>query len=151
MTADRRKRHLKILEIISTRPTRTQEDLAAALKAEGWDVTQSSVSRDITALGLVKVAGAYQRPPSRHRAEDPDERRIREGVLTVDPAGEALLVLHTPAGKANRVAVALDRLAWPDLIGTIAGDDTIFLAVRDARAQRTIARRIRTLNLAPRG
>ena len=151
MTADRRKRHLKILEIISTRPTRTQEDLAAALKAEGWDVTQSSVSRDITALGLVKVAGAYQRPPSRHRAEDPDERRIREGVLTVDPAGEALLVLHTPAGEANRVAVALDRLAWPDLIGTIAGDDTIFLAVRDARAQRTIARRIRTLNLTPRG
>ena len=151
MTADRRKRHLKILEIISTRPTRTQEDLAAALKAEGWDVTQSSVSRDITALGLVKVAGAYQRPPSRHRAEDPDEGRIREGVLTVDPAGEALLVLHTPAGEANRVAVALDRLAWPDLIGTIAGDDTIFLAVRDARAQRTIARRIRTLNLAPRG
>ena len=151
MTADRRKQHLKILEIISTRPTRTQEDLAAALKAEGWDVTQSSVSRDITALGLVKVAGAYQRPPSRQRAEDPDDRRIREGVLTVDPAGEALLVLHTPPGEANRVAVALDRLAWPEVIGTIAGDDTIFLAVRDARAQRTIARRIRTLNLAPRG
>ena len=149
MTADRRKRHLKVLEIISTRPIRTQEGLAAALKAEGWNVTQSSVSRDITALGLVKVAGAYQRAPARLRAEDPDERHIREGVLAVDPAGDALLVLHTPPGEANRVAVALDRLAWPDVIGTIAGDDTIFLAVRDARTQRMVSRRIRTLNLGP--
>ena len=63
MTAERRKRHLRILEIISTRPVRTQDELAAALTAEGWAVTQSSVSRDIAALGLVKVRGAYQRPP----------------------------------------------------------------------------------------
>ena len=63
MTADRRKRHLKILEVISTRAVRTQEELAEALAAQGWDVTQSSVSRDIAALRLVKVDGAYRRPP----------------------------------------------------------------------------------------
>jgi transcriptional regulator of arginine metabolism len=109
-------------------------------------VTQSSVSRDITALRLVKVDGAYRRP-ARIAAEPahPDERRIAEGVLTADLAGEALLVLHTPAGEANRVAVAIDRLAWGDVIGTIAGDDTIFLALRDARAQRRVYKELRKL------
>ena len=143
MTADRRKRHLKILELISTRAIHTQEDLAEALAAEGWEVTQSSVSRDITALRLVKVDGAYRRPPRGSAAQDPDERRITEGVLTCEPAGDALIVLHTPPGEANRVAVALDRLAWPDVVGTIAGDDTIFLAVKDDTAQRRVLREIR--------
>jgi transcriptional regulator of arginine metabolism len=145
MTADRRKRHLKILELISTRAIRTQEELAEVLAAEGWEVTQSSVSRDIAALRLVKVDGAYRRPPRRATPADPDERRIAEGVLTVDAAGDALLVLHTPPGEANRVAVALDRLAWPDIVGTIAGDDTIFLAVKDGGAQRRVMREVRRL------
>ena len=79
--------------------------------------------------------------------DDPDERRIREGVLALDPAGDALVVLHTPPGEANRVAVALDRLAWPEIVGTIAGDDTIFLAVRDARAQRRVSKVIRELGM----
>ena len=146
MTADRRKRHLKILELISTRAVRTQEELAEALAAQGWDVTQSSVSRDITALRLVKVDGAYCRPPRGASPTDPDERRIAEGVLTIEPAGEALVVLHTPPGEANRVAVALDRLAWPEVIGTIAGDDTIFLAVKDSAAQRRVTRTVRRLS-----
>jgi transcriptional regulator of arginine metabolism len=145
MTADRRKRHLRILEVISTRAIRTQEELAEALATEGWDVTQSSVSRDIAALRLVKVDGAYRRPPPGSRVVDPDERRIAEGVLSCEQAGDALVVLHTPPGEANRVAVALDRLAWPDLVGTIAGDDTIFLAVKDAPAQRRVAREVRRL------
>jgi transcriptional regulator of arginine metabolism len=145
VTADRRKRHLKILELISTRAIRTQDELAEVLAAEGWEVTQSSVSRDIAALRLVKVDGAYRRPPRRAVPVDPDERRIAEGVLTVDAAGEALLVLHTPPGEANRVAVALDRLAWPDVVGTIAGDDTIFLAVKDGGAQRRVMREVRRL------
>jgi len=137
MTVERRKRHLRILELISTRVIHTQEELADALSAEGWEVTQSSVSRDIAALGLVKVAGAYRRPPrGGPPAEDLDERRIAEGVLTVDLAGDALIVLHTPPGEANRVAVAIDRLAWPDVAGTLAGDDTIFVAVKDRGAQR---------------
>jgi transcriptional regulator of arginine metabolism len=145
MTADRRKRHLKILEIISTRVVRTQEELAEALTAQGWEVTQSSVSRDIAALRLIKVDGAYRKPPPRAPRVDPDERRVAEGILTTDVAGDALVVLHTPPGEANHVAVALDRLAWPDIIGTIAGDDTIFLAVKDSGAQRRVLREVRKL------
>ena len=142
MSSERRKRHLKILEIISTRPVHTQEELAAALTADGWQVTQSSVSRDISALGLVKAGGAYRRAAQR-ASSDPDQQRISEGVLTVERAGDALLVVHTPPGEANRVAVALDRLAWPDVAGTIAGDDTIFIAVRDALAQARVMRQLK--------
>jgi transcriptional regulator of arginine metabolism len=146
VTADRRRRHLKILELISTRPVRTQEELAEALAAQGWDVTQSSVSRDIAALRLAKVDGAYRRPPpARAPQSDPDERRVSEGVLTIETAGDALVVLHTSPGEANHVAVALDRLAWPEVIGTIAGDDTIFLAVKDPAAQGRVVRAVRRL------
>jgi transcriptional regulator of arginine metabolism len=146
MTADRRKRHLKILELISTRAIRTQEELAEALAAEGWEVTQSSVSRDITSLRLIKMNGVYRRPSATAAPIDPDLRRISDGVLTVEAAGDALVVLHTPPGEANRVAVALDRLAWPDVVGTIAGDDTIFLAVKDNPAQRRVMGEVRKLS-----
>jgi transcriptional regulator of arginine metabolism len=146
MTADRKKRHLRILELISTRRIETQEELAEALRAEEWSVTQSSVSRDITSLGLVKVEGAYARPARTLKQHgDPDERRIAEGLLTVDRAGDAMLIIHTPPGEANRVAVALDRLAWTELLGTIAGDDTIFVAVRDGKAQREVLKRLSKL------
>ena len=145
MTADRRKRHLKILELISTRPIRTQDDLAEALAMEGWAVTQSSVSRDIASLRLAKVDGIYVRPAAIQKVRDPDELRIAEGVLTVDLAGEAIVVLHTPPGEANRVGAALDRLSWSEIVGTIAGDDTIFLAVQDRKAQREIVRRLREI------
>jgi transcriptional regulator of arginine metabolism len=101
------------------------------------------VSRDIAALRLVKADGAYRRPLRGAAVADPDERRIAEGVLTAEPAGESLVVVHTPPGEANRVAVALDRLAWPDVVGTIAGDDTIFLAVKDRLAQRRVLREMR--------
>ena len=147
MTADRRKRHLKILELISTRPVRTQDELADALTTLGWDVTQSSVSRDIAALRLVKVDGAYRRPGPRLPRTDPDERRVAEGILTIDTAGDALVVMHTSPGEANHVAAALDRLAWREVIGTIAGDDTIFLAVKDSKAQRRVLRAARRLNV----
>ena len=150
MTADRRKRHLKILELISTRPIHTQEELADSLAAEGWSVTQSSVSRDIASLRLAKVDGIYQRPVAAVvRAREPDELRIAEGVLTVEMAGDALVVVHTPPGEANRVGVALDRLSWPEIVGTIAGDDTIFLAVQGRKAQREVVRRLGAIAEAP--
>ncbi|HYC33399.1 MAG TPA: hypothetical protein VEB59_14020, partial [Gemmatimonadales bacterium] len=75
----------------------------------------------------------------------PDERRIAEGVLAAEPAGDSLVVVHTPPGEANRVAVAIDRLAWSDVVGTIAGDDTIFLAARDRVSQGRLLRELRRL------
>lgn len=146
MTIERRKRHLRILELITTRAIHTQEELAEALSMEGWEVTQSSVSRDIATLGLVKVSGAYRRAPRpASAAVDPDEQRIAEGALTLDLAGDALIVVHTPPGEANRVAVAIDRLSWPDVVGTLAGDDTIFIAVTDRAAQRQIIKQLQRL------
>lgn len=146
MTANRKQRLLHILELIATRRVHTQDELVELLREEGWDVTQSSVSRDVAALGLVKVDGAYARPPaSEVRGVDPDELRIREGVLRTEPAGDAIVVVRTPPGEANRVAVAIDRLGWPDVVGTIAGDDTIFIAAKNGDGQHSVIRRIRKL------
>jgi transcriptional regulator of arginine metabolism len=147
MTAERKRRHLRILELISTRAVRTQEELAEMLTADGWEVTQSSVSRDIAALRLVKMDGAYRRPPPSPRVvTDPDQQRIAEGVLSCDTVGDTLVVVRTAPGEANRVAVAMDRLAWPEIVGTIAGDDTIFVAVKNAKAQRLVLKGIRRLH-----
>jgi transcriptional regulator of arginine metabolism len=151
MTLDRKKRQLKILELVATRPFRTQEDLADALAQEGWEVTQSSVSRDISQLGLVKIDGVYARAALVRIAEltDPNERRIAESVLTIDTAGDALIVLHTPPGEAQRAGNALDLLAWPEVVGTIAGDDTIFIAMADADRRDLVARRLHALQGDP--
>jgi transcriptional regulator of arginine metabolism len=149
MSAERRKRLLKILELISTRAIRTQEELAEALATEGWDVTQSSVSRDIKALRLVKVGGAYQRQPSASaHSPDPDTRRVAEDVIGIETAGDSLIVLHTPPGEASAVGLALDRMALGDIVGTIAGDDTIFVAAKDATAQRRLVRELKRLTAA---
>lgn len=146
MTGNRKQRLLRILELISTQRIHTQEELVEALVKEGWDVTQSSVSRDIAELGLIKVDGAYHRPlPDERRTVDPNELRIREGVLRADPAGDALVVLRTPPGDANGVAVAIDRLAWPEVVGTLAGDDTIFVATRNKTTQQRILGQVRRL------
>jgi len=151
MTGNRKQRLLRILELISTVQVRTQEELVEALAQDGWDVTQSSVSRDIAELGLIKVDGVYYRPPADERkAVEPNELRIRESVLRADPAGDALVVLRTPPGEANRVAVAIDRLAWPGVVGTLAGDDTIFIATRDRAGQKKLLARVRRL-IAPLG
>lgn len=146
MSSERRKRLVKILELISTRSLHTQEELSEALAGEGWEVTQSSVSRDIAALGLVKIDGVYRRAPSEAAERgDPDERRIAESLLAVSASGDAMLVLHTPPGEASRVSAALDRLAWSDVVGTLAGDDTIFVALPDRAAQRRVLRQLTAL------
>lgn len=143
MSSDREKRLLRILDLVSSRSIATQEELVHLLKTEGWDVTQSSVSRDVKALGLVKQGGFYKKPTrAAGRHEDPDETRVREGVLLVKPAGENLVVVHTASGEASRVGVAMDRLAWAEVVGTVAGDDTIFVAVHDAEAQRSLMKRL---------
>lgn len=147
MSHERRQRHLKVLELVATRPLHTQEALADALSQEGWEVTQSSVSRDITALGLIKIDGIYQRPAAARIREivDPNQRRIAESLLAVETAGDALLVLHTPPGEAQRVGSAIDLLAWSEVVGTIGGDDTIFVATRHGAAQARLLKNLRQL------
>lgn len=146
MSGDRQKRLLKILELVTTRSLHTQEELAEALAEAGWEVTQSSVSRDIAALRLIKVDGVYRRPPAEGLAtQNADERRFAESVIGVTPAGDALVVVHTPSGDANHAAAAMDRLAWAEVIGTLAGDNTIFVAVAGRAAQRRVVQRIRAL------
>jgi transcriptional regulator of arginine metabolism len=146
MPTERDQRQRRILELVASRKLRTQDEVAEALAAAGWAATQSSVSRDIAALGLVKIEGAYRRSPRSARPRgNPDLARIADAVLTAESAGDALIVLKTPAGEANHVAVGLDRLAWPEVIGTIAGDDTIFVAVRDRSARARTLQRFKKL------
>ena len=142
MPNERDHRRRRILELVTSRELRTQDELAEALAAAGWGANQSSVSRDIAALGLVKTDGVYRRPARASRPRgNPDLERIADVVSSIESAGDALIVLRTPAGEANHVAVGLDRLEWPEVVGTIAGDDTIFVAVRDRAAKtRTLAR-----------
>ena len=142
MSRDRGKRRLRILEIISARRIATQQNLAKALSAEGWPVTQSSVSRDIRDLGLIKVGGCYRKPHRGTVGPGPDEQRLRESILMVQRAGENLVVVHTPPGEAQRVAVAIDRFAWAEVVGTVAGDDTLFIAVADGKGAQALMRRL---------
>ena len=146
MSGGRWQRQLRILELIEGSRLRTQGELVDALARDGWNVSQSSVSRDVATLGLVKIDGVYHRPPvPENPLEDPSERRIREGVLTVRTAGDALVVVRTPSGEANSVGAAIDRLAWAEAVGSIAGDDTIFLAAVDRAAQGRLLRRLQSL------
>jgi len=126
-----RKRREAILSLVASREIRTQEELARALEAQGFQVSQASVSRDIAALGLVKVEGRYALPAGKEegRRGNPLEERIAGNLLGIRRSEPNLLILLTPPGEAPGVGLALDRLAPPGLAGTVAGDDTIFAAV----------------------
>lgn len=138
MKSRRALRLRKLLELISSREMRTQEEVCQALLAEGWPVTQSSVSRDIATLKLRKDDGVYVRQSPRSDKTQPNSLTVvlRESVLDFAPAGDALVVIHTPPSEASRVGAAIDRLAFSEVVGTIAGDDTVFVAVRDRAAQK---------------
>ena len=141
-TAERRR---AILEAISRRRIETQEQMVSALADLGFEVSQASVSRDIAALGLVKIEGRWTAPPAESSTHGGSHRRIAEGLISVAPAGDHLLVLRTPPGEAQGVALALDNLAPDGVVGTIAGDDTIFVATTGPAAGTAIADWLRTL------
>lgn len=144
--SERELRRRRILEIIEKRPVRTQEELAEALVEGGFDASQSTVSRDVAELGLVKIDGDYRKPPpGMGRAENPAEARLAGGVLRHAAAGDNLVVLFTLPGDAQGVARALDGLGWPEVTGTVAGDDTIFVAVPGGPAKTRLLRRLRRL------
>src|SRR5215218_2084887 len=131
---NKRDRQQKILSLIQARPIGTQEDLRALLERAGVPATQSSVSRDLEELGVVKHHGHYTLPRTNGGAA--------RGLLSLDHAGDSLVIARTFPGLASAVAVEIDAAAIPDVVGTIAGEDTIFIAVRDAKAQRATVKEI---------
>ncbi len=144
----RRLRHAAILELVHARDLSTQAEVAEALRIGGFDVVQTTVSRDIAELGLVKVRtadGGLAYAPSGsvgHGSAPRIGSAIRRFALSVEAAG-ALVVLRTPSGCASALAQALDEAALSSVAGTIAGDNTIFVALRDARNAAALADEIR--------
>lgn len=128
-------RHGQILNLIRSQPIRTQEELASALHRVGIEVTQVTLSRDIRELGLVKGPQGYREPE--RVAVPPEEtsnlkRALEEFVRDVKTA-QNIVILRTASGNAAPVAYALDRVGWPEIVGTVAGEDTVFAAAPDAR------------------
>jgi len=126
-------RHGQILNLIRSQPIRTQEEMAGALERLGIEVTQVTLSRDLRELGLVKGPQGYREPDrAALSTEEPDslKRTLEEFVRDVKTA-QNLVIIRTAAGNAQPVAAALDRQAWPEILGTVAGDDTVFAATPD--------------------
>ncbi|MCC7290522.1 MAG: hypothetical protein IT449_00510 [Phycisphaerales bacterium] len=135
--AHRHDRQQALLELVRLHPLANQRELVNALRERGFETTQASMSRDIRDLGLVKVGGRYRRledlgeQPEGALAGDP----VFELVKTFEPVGANLIVLRTATGAANSVAVLLDQQRMPQVVGTLAGDDTVFIAVRSRSDQ----------------
>src|SRR6476620_1554438 len=138
-TMQKAERHKLILDSISEQAISSQHELIEILHTEGAEVTQASVSRDLSELGIVKMGGRYARP----RFPEPTESPF--GIRTIDPSGDSLVVIKCASGLASAVAVRLDSENLRDVVGTIAGDDTIFVAVRDQSSQRAAVKKLRAL------
>lgn len=129
-------RQIKVKELVERLVIRTQDELADALRSEGIDVTQATVSRDIKEMMLVKVptgdGGHRYAFPSEHSITVSVarlEKTFQDSVLTINSSGN-IVVLRTLPGTAQAVAYVLDNIRWPEIIGTVAGDDTIFIVVK---------------------
>jgi len=122
-------------------PLETQGSLVAALTTKGYSATQSSVSRDLRELGAIKTVRGYELPAG---SQDDNEQlaTVRDLLRTIQPAGPNLLVVKTAIGAAQRVALAFDRCNWPEVIGNIGGDDTVFVATDSGTAQKNLITRI---------
>jgi transcriptional regulator of arginine metabolism len=142
-------RHAAILALVRRHHVGSQEQLRALLVAEGTDVTQATLSRDIRELGLVKVADVaggshYAAPAGADVGPPPLGPLVAALLLTAEGVGP-LLVVKTPAGSANALGSALDHHGWKEIVGTIAGDDTLLLIARSPAARRRVAARLRDL------
>ena len=128
-------RQSAIIKLISAKQIGTQEELSELLEKKGYSVTQSSVSRDLDELGIVKVNGFYALPQKPRNA-------IALGLLSLETAGENLIVAKCESGLASAIAVRIDAANILEIVGTIAGDDTIFIAVKDAKDQKVTLKKI---------
>jgi len=131
-----------ITRLLRSGTVRKQADLVRLLKAEGHAVTQSSISRDLREIGVLKAADGYVLPADGQPAGD--FTALAQFVRGLRFAGPALTVLRTSVGAAQSVAVAIDQANWPEVAGTISGDDTIFIATAGTRDQAALARRLRS-------
>ena len=144
------KRHEKILEVIEKKNIETQEELAKILNEAGFVVTQATVSRDIKKLGLVKVKGKGSHQEYAPKAAstlveyDKYVRVLKDAITGMDDA-ENILVIKTVPGMAMAVAAALDSLRIPEIIGSIAGDDTIMCATKNNRHAKDVMDKIRLM------
>jgi transcriptional regulator of arginine metabolism len=142
-------RQQAIRDLLAQRPIRTQQELVAALRERGFKATQATVSRDVSELGLVKLGRggvqAYALPPRIDDREQSGEDRLRQLLhdvpVEVREAG-LLLVVKTIPGSAHAVASALDRARWPEVTGSVAGDDTLFVAFADRASLQRARRRL---------
>jgi transcriptional regulator of arginine metabolism len=149
-------RQQAVRDLIGQRAIRTQQELAAALRERGFRATQATVSRDVSEMGLVKVTrsgiAAYALPPRAADVEVSGEERLgsllRSLPVEVRQAG-LLLVVRTIPGSAHAVAAALDRARWPEVVGSIAGDDTLFVAFADRPSLERIRKRLLRLTGEP--
>jgi transcriptional regulator of arginine metabolism len=129
------KRQQKIIGLIGARRIGTQQELTALLERAGFVATQSSISRDLEELGVVKHNGHYTLPRA-------SEGAAARGLLGLDAAGDCLVVAKCEAGLASAVAVQIDRAGIPEIVGTLAGEDTVFIAVHERKAQRAVMKKV---------
>jgi transcriptional regulator of arginine metabolism len=141
------RRQAVILDAIQRGPVRSQEQLRRGLRAAGFDVTQATLSRDIRELGLVKggADGAYQPPgrtasPNGKTAEAMLQRAIAEYLLRVDRV-QQLVLLRTGLGRAQALCVSIDDAHLPEVVGTVAGEDTVLIVAPDARRAKALVKR----------
>ena len=130
-----------IRQLLTRAPADTQQALVDELTARGLVATQSSVSRDLKELGAIKTNRGYELP-HRDTADRDELVSVAEFLRSVTPAGPNLLVVKTAIGAAQRVALALDRSGWPEMVGNIGGDDTVFVASDSAVNQKILIAKI---------
>ncbi len=135
-------RRAEILRILKQEPITRQEDLVNALAARGMEATQASISRDLKELGVAKVGDRYIAPQNVRSRGDVDFELLAGFVTGLAPAGANLTVVRTSTGAAQSVAVALDESGWSEIVGTISGDDTIFVATAGIRQQQSLLARL---------
>jgi transcriptional regulator of arginine metabolism len=134
-------RRSTLAKIIREQVVGRQAELVDMLRKHGYIATQSSVSRDLRELGVAKLGDRYVLPEPGSQIKN-DFSTLKQFVNAVLTAGTNLTVLKTTIGAAQSVAVAIDRARWPEVIGTISGDDTIFIATAGAREQRQLGERL---------
>ena len=133
-----------IVRILRMGAVGRQAELVELLHREGFDATQSSVSRDLRELGVVKGADRYLLPAAEDALTPSHFEDVRSFMKGYRAAGPTLTVLRTTTGAAQSVAIAIDKAHWPEIVGTIAGDDTIFIATESMRAQRRLHDHLRS-------